>query len=212
MRNTQAAIDLCFEPSEYFLELVASANENQGKKIDHHIEFYVADLLKVFVASVNLYGIDAESGASLKGSPVLYEKLAKAVETEGPSIQVERFRYLGDFALYMSGFFGESLKSKLVGSRYYIDMGRSAYKNAGKLTSVNSLRSLFQDLCDGFTPIVHILSEVSDRTGFSRDKSLLSLYENWMETGNVHDLKSLFDMGLNPISLQSSSKEDPEEN
>ena len=50
----------------------------------------------------------------------------KAMEKAGP----ERFRILkklGDYALYISGYFSDSLQGKAVDVDYYIAMGSNAY-------------------------------------------------------------------------------------
>mgnify|MGYP002137355912 CR=1 FL=1 len=44
-----------------------------------------------------------------------------------------RMRAMGDFSLYIAGFFSDSLKRKLVDVDYYIGMGGAAYENAARL-------------------------------------------------------------------------------
>ena len=53
-------------------------------------------------------------------------RLGRALETGG-SEQRARLRSLGDFSLFMSGFFSDSFRRSLVDVDYYKSMGEYAY-------------------------------------------------------------------------------------
>jgi hypothetical protein len=193
------SLEILTDSTEYFRELVESANKNQGGPVGHELESYVVILLKEYLNASNLFGdSDSEEGRS---NPALFEKLASALEAENPEHRVMKLRKMGDFALYISGFFSESLSNKIVNPSYYIQMGETAYLHAGKFSKPNHKRELFSHLSKKFIPLVNILTEVSDAAGIRASQSLLNLYENWLITGSENAKKEILDEGVIPINL-----------
>ena len=56
--------------------------------------------------------------------------------------QRARLRYLGDFSLFTSGFFSDSLSRRAVDVDYYVSMGEFAYGSLGRRDS-DTLGSVF---------------------------------------------------------------------
>lgn len=100
------------------------------------------------------------------------------------------YRELGDRALYVVGFFPDSLQRSLVGPRYYIDMGASAYYRTHDWFQ-GAFGSTFADLSRQFEDCVVLLDTVR---GTEHDLSLL--VEEWHTTGDTLAKKKLFRAGL----------------
>ena len=106
-------------PAEYFKELVESALARQHLQAGDLTEYYLVNLLCQFVRpdAANRFGVD--------GEPLAF-RLGQALKTGG-SEQRARLRSLGDFSLFMSGFFPDSLNRRTVDVDYYVSMGEYAY-------------------------------------------------------------------------------------
>src|SRR5262245_55320752 len=87
--------------TEYFKELVEGALEHQGVAAHELTSFYVVQLLTGFVRRQNG---DAE--------PLAFQ-LAQVLQTGGAH-QRTSLKQIGDVSLFLSGFFADSLRRKLV--------------------------------------------------------------------------------------------------
>ena len=91
-------------------------------------EAYLVELLVTFSATNNLFDKD---GGRLMGEPLAL-MLAKASEAPAPE-RARQLRRMGDTALYVSGFFSDSLQRQLVDVDYYASMGGRAYDALGDM-------------------------------------------------------------------------------
>lgn len=163
-------------PRAVFAGLVAEALSAASAAVSPMATAYLVDLLG---SRVPAPGDDGEP-------PTLAEAWLAAA-TAGGGVRLARLRDLGDRALFVSGYFGESLHRSLVGGRYYRDMGRNAY--AALATSLGALPEpawpqLFEELADRFRELVAVLAEVSDRVYRDRPERLLALYARYLATGS----------------------------
>src|SRR4051812_11735070 len=106
-------------PVEYFKELVDQALARQHIEAGQLTAYYLVNLLCQYVRP------DARAGTGLEEEPLAIQ-LARALQTGG-SEQRLRLRSLGDFSLFMSGFFSDSLRRRTVDVDYYVSMGEYAY-------------------------------------------------------------------------------------
>jgi hypothetical protein len=123
-------------------------------------------------------------------------KLARAVEAGGFR-QRTTLRQIGDTSLFMSGFFSDSLRRKLVDVDYYVSIGGYAY-NALSRQETDALSPVFAELADKFAGFVDVLSEVSERSACSSNSDLLRLYERWLKTGSSRSGQLLIERGVVP--------------
>jgi len=135
--------------------------------------------------------------------------------------QIREYRTLGDRALYVAGFFPESLARKPVRASYYMDMGRAAYDRLAQLLGGHTtaladtsghkgLDEIFAELAESFRACTEVLHEVqaSMRARSEQPPSevdLLALYEDWLTTGNRRALHTLQKHGLVPTSRGGSA-------
>jgi len=135
------------------------------------------------------------------GEPALGEELLRARLDSGAA-RARRLHAVGDRALFVSGFFGESLRRSLVDLGYYGEVGRAAYASlAAELaarTAGSAWPRLFHELAGRFRDFVDVLAEVSDGAGRHSAVDLLRLYERYLETGSLRDRRRLVALGQVP--------------
>jgi hypothetical protein len=190
---------------DYFRESIDAAIEQQGVKVDPHAAHYVVNLLTLFSRSEELY----EDHGDCYGIKPLALMMADAVDA--PSVTERSFslQRIGDVALFIAGFFADSLAHRLVDLDYYIYMGGSAYGSLSEeirgTTRGRALAGVYRELARKFQIVVDVLNEVRDGARQSSDIDLLRTYEVWLRTGSRRAAQLLKDNGVVPM-LQSGSR------
>jgi hypothetical protein len=171
---------------EYFKQLVDEALAHQRVAAQELTAFYVVQLLAGYLQQRE--GEDSDEPLALK--------LARALEAGGFQ-QRTTLRQIGDTSLFVSGFFSDSLRRKLVDVEYYVSIGGYAY-NALSRQETDALSPVFAELADKFGGFVDVLSEVSERSACSSNSDLLRLYERWLKTGSSRSSQLLIERGVVP--------------
>lgn len=172
---------------EYFKELVDAALARQNIGAGELTAFYVVQLLTGFV--------ERPSGDDGDDVPLAFQ-LARALERAGPQ-QRASLKQIGDVSLFVSGFFSDSLRRKLVDVDYYISIGGSAYSALSRQTE-DTFSPVFAELARKFVGFVDVLSEVSERSSCGSNTDLLRLYERWVRTGSPRSGQLLTERGVVP--------------
>lgn len=176
-------------PAEYFKELVDSALVRQRIQAGDLTAYYLVNLLCQFVRP------DARSTSDLDTEPLAI-RLARALQTGG-SEQRARLRSLGDFSLFTSGFFSDSLRRRTIDVDYYVSMGEYAYGSLSRRDE-DAFAEVFAELARKFVGYMDVLADISERTALTSSADLLRLYEKWLRTGSSRDSKKLIDRGIVP--------------
>lgn len=176
-------------PAEYFKELVDQALARQHVDAGQLTAYYLVNLLCQYVRP------QARAGGGLDEEPLAIQ-LTRALQSGG-SEQRMRLRNVGDFSLFMSGFFAESLRRKTIDVDYYVSMGEYAYGSLSRRDE-DTFAEVFGELARKFVGYMDVLAEVSERTGVASSADLLRLYEKWLRTGSPRDGKKLVDRGIVP--------------
>jgi hypothetical protein len=177
-------------PAEYFKDLIESALARQHLRAGELTSYYLVDLLCRFVRP------DRRTPFNDDTSEPLALRLARALETGGME-QRARLRNLGDFSLFTSGYFSDSLHRRVVDVDYYVSMGEYAYASLGRRDE-DAFGEVFTELARKFVAFVDVLSDVSERTGGASSADVLRLYEKWLRTGSARDGQRLADRGIAP--------------
>ena len=189
--NTHSIIFL--NPAEYFHGAVSGALSSLKIQASDHAQSYLVNLLSHFISVENMYPKDAEG----KRQYTLTEQLAGALEQENPEQRAARLKKMGDFSLYIAGFFTDSLSRKLVDVDYYIGMGGAAYEGVARIEEKRA--KLYLELSNKFPQFVDVLAQVSEESGFhANDQNLLRLYDLWAKTGSERLAKQLAKAGIVP--------------
>ena len=177
-------------PAEYFKDLVESAVSRQHLRTSELTEYYLVDLLCRFMRPdrrIPFYDDTSEP---------LALRLRRALESGGME-QRARLRNLGDFSLFTSGFFSDSLNRQAVDVDYYVSMGEYAYGSLSR-RDTDALGEVFTELARKFVAYMDVLADISERTGTAASTDVLRLYERWLRTGSARDGQRLVDRGLVP--------------
>ena len=177
-------------PAEYFKDLIESAIARQRLRATELTSYYLVDLLCRFVRPDQRIAFHDDSGDPLA------LRLARALESGGME-QRARLRNLGDFSLFTSGYFSDSLRRGPVDVDYYVSMGEYAYASLGRRDE-EAFGEVFSELARKFVAFTDVLSDVSERTGSSSSVDVLRLYEKWLQTGSARDGQRLVDRGIAP--------------
>jgi hypothetical protein len=182
-------------PVEFFREQVEKALSRQHVATSAFTEYYLVNLLAGCVAGDPLPA--PEPGYDETPLALL---LTRALEAD----RIERtrlLRCLGDSALFTSGFFGDSLGGRLVDASYYQALGGQAYLRLSRdETGVVWSGSVFSELARRFGQFVDVLSEVAESSRLVGDRSVLALYERWVQTKSRRAAALLAERGIVPIA------------
>ena len=93
------------------------------------------------------------------------------------------FKRMGDFSLYLSGFFREAIQKKLVHLSYYEAMGQSAYYYVSQ--SYAPQANVFKELSKEFKGLSEILFSIQKQSVFQSQKKY------FLKLSNKESSKSL---------------------
>jgi hypothetical protein len=179
---------------EYFKELVDSALTHQGIVANELTSFYVVHLLAGFL----------QRRADESPDEPLGVRLARALESGGFH-QRASLKQIGDVSLFVSGFFSDSLRRKLVDVDYYASIGGVAY-NALSRDETDTFSPAFAELAEKFIGFVDVLAEVSERSACASNMDLLRLYERWLKTGSRRSGQLLVERGVVPNASLTTTR------
>jgi len=194
--NTNNIIFL--NPNEYFQGAVSGAVASLRVQVSEHAQHYLVQLLERFISMDNFYPTNGEG----KPADTLTQQLAIALDEEKSTERAARLRKLGDFSLYVAGFFSDSLNRKLIDVDYYIGMGGAAYENAARLEAKKMRAEVLLELSHKFPKLVEVLGTISEESGFNPDnhKDLLRVYDMWVKTGEKKFESRLVKAGIAPVT------------
>ena len=184
---------------DYFRTSVEGVIAEHGVDVKPDATYYVVNLLTLYSRSEELYDDDGE----VFGLKPLALMLADASDAPSPEQRNSALQRIGDVALFISGFFADSLATHAVDLDYYIHMGGSAY---GSLS--DEVRGTFRgrafaetygELAAKFQVLVDVLNEVRDRERQESDIDLLRTYQVWRKTGSKRAEGLLRQRGVVPI-------------
>jgi len=184
---------------DYFRESIDAAIDNQGVLVNPHTAHYVVNLLTIFARSEELYE-DHGEGYGLRPLALMMADAVDADSSEQRTLSLQR---IGDVALFIAGFFADSLAEKPVDVDYYIHMGGNAYGSLSDEVRGTSrgraLGDVYKELARKFQLLVDVLNEVRDSARRSSDIDLLRTYEVWRRTGSGRAASLLKQNGVIPM-------------
>lgn len=191
------------EPKTYFSEAFKEALSTQSLSLNPMAENYIVDLLEHYIVADHLF--DSEGDGTLA---TLFLK-ANGIETNERQ-RYEMLKKLGDSALYVSGFFGDSLQKKMVDVGYYINMGVTAYHSLSNSVNDQTFSNLYDEIANQFNGVVDALTLMSQKCMISQgDDNVLRLMDLYRETGSKTAKRSLANIGIfaNPELLKKCNNQ-----
>jgi hypothetical protein len=185
---------------DFFRQQVDSANASTGTGVSDEGVYYLANLL-------------TERGhMPAANRPDTLVELHLQAATGDRSQALQRWRELGDQALYTVGFFRGSIERKRLDPEYYVEMGASAYHRLSRMLEGprgaqvgggRGMDDIFGELAACFEACGEVLREVKQQvraeTSDTSDAAVLALYEEWLTTGSRHAAARLRALGVVPM-------------
>jgi hypothetical protein len=165
---------------QYFRDELQSALGRRRVAVKAETEAYLVNLLVEFLSADQLFLREADG--TVQREPLAF-MLKKAVEAPAGERQ-RHLKRMGDTALYVSGFFSDSLQRSLVDVDYYAAMGGRAYDALSGLSPRPPAAPVFGELAAKFQRVVDIFSDLSERAAITSNTGLLRLYERYVRTGS----------------------------
>ncbi len=143
-------------------------------------EFYLVNLLSDFAATDKLFPEQEDGRKADEPLAMLYPRAQAQPREE----RIRTLRRLGDVSLYTAGFFSDSLRERVVGPDYYIQMGGTAYGQVASLSASGGFAFVYHELGTKFRALVEVLEEIAARGLVANGPSgALKVYESWVRTG-----------------------------
>lgn len=168
----------------FFTETIDQAIEKRRISAPPLARQYLVSLLNEHLHSQNV---------NFEGT--LAEMLLRASQAE-KSARRELLKRLGDTSLYISGFFGDSLKRKVVDIDYYANMGGMAYSQLAADYSQEKEALVFEDFSRRFLEYVELLTYISQSAFIQSNQDILRLYERYVRTGSELAKDQLIEKGI----------------
>jgi hypothetical protein len=185
---------------DYFRTSIDDVIARQGVELDPHATCYVVNLMTLFSRSEEFYEDDGET----YGLKPLALMLADAADAPSAEKRNQSLQRIGDVALFIAGFFIESLARKAVDVDYYVHMGGNAY---GSLSDEirgsvrgDAFAPVYRELAVKFQVLVDVLNEVKDGARAESDVDIVRNYELWRKTGSRRAEQLLREQGVIPIT------------
>ncbi len=163
----------------FFHEILGEALGKSGMSVSSGAEYYLVGLLGEFA----------------KGRISDEPMGMRLASTADPAARVQALKEIGDTALYVSGFFAESMNRQLVDVDYYIGMGGAAYRELGQRMSGSAAADVYAELSARFPAFVDVLARIRGQVSFAGD-DVVSLYQEWVRTRSDWIEDRLSDMGV----------------
>jgi hypothetical protein len=180
---------------EFFRLLVGETVRRQRVSIEEVTEFYVVNLLSEYAEAEKLFTAEVDGKRQAEPLALLYHRALQQDRDE----RLRTLRRLGDVSLYTAGFFHQSLRDRVVGADYYVQMGRTAYAAVADLASASAYAAVYQELHQKFGALVEVLEEIAARgLAASGPAGQVQVFESWARSGNGRMESVLVDVGLLP--------------
>lgn len=180
-------------PVEFFREQLERAMDHQRVSTSAFTEYYLVSLLARAVGRSLV--VAATHDADETPLALLYVEAVRASRAE----RARLLQSLGDQALFLSGFFADSLARRLVDLDYCRSLGGFAYARLSRETTP-STSPLFEELAARFVEFSDLLQEVSETTRLTNVQSVVRLYERWLQTGSRRAASLLQAQGIAPMA------------
>jgi hypothetical protein len=176
---------------EWFREMVGDALSRRRLEIQEVTEFYLVNLLTSFVEREKLFVEDADGNVHAEPLALI---LLRALDADRRA-RTASLRRLGDTALFVSGFFGDSLSRSLVDVDYYIAMGERAYSALADSERRPGLDDLYGELSNRFGAFVDLFAEIAELSQLRSNRGLVRLYERFLLTRDARTAQLLQERG-----------------
>jgi hypothetical protein len=183
---------------EFFRLLLGEVTTRQHLSLQEITEFYVVNLLAEFAEVGKVFDKEVEGRKDTEPLAILYHQALQQDREQ----KIRTLRRLGDISLYTSGFFGDSLKDRVVGADYYMAMGAKAYGAVAELSASSNFAGVYRELEQKFRALTDVLEEIAARglcaTG---PEGAMRVFESYQRSPSGHLERVLIEAGIVPSKL-----------
>ena len=159
----------------FFFDELKLLNDKSFRPLPNELIYYSSLVMDHFGESQNYFEF-SEEGVKNK---VLGIKMMEAAHLS-TGAQKRRYREVGDTALFLCGYFSESVSRKIIDVGYYHSLGVSAYKKLNILVpEVYDVENFFKQFSHSFQSVTELMGIVSQKCqGDFADESILIISSN----------------------------------
>jgi len=196
--------EIILDSKMYFSELIGKACDERNIQAKPQVQDYLVDLLNNFVRSENLYAEQKPNGK--KANIYLAELYLTAVNAD-QKLKMNLLKRLGDVSLYISGFFADSFKRKIIDVDYYIEMGETAYLTLSESTATDIQSKVYKEISENFIDLVDVLTLISQECSIQESSDILRLHDKYLLTNSELAKDQLIELGILDLSKKNIKKQ-----
>lgn len=203
MGNNKTTDSVIISTGDFFQEAVESAFVERRFSTFPSARSYLVRLLEYYVPAGNLFDEVDENGRRTKST--LAETFLRAMNAE-PHLRSEMLKKMADRALYITGFFSDSLQRKVIDVDYYAEMGVSAYGFLADSSREDLSAKVYREYSEKFVAFSEILATISSQARIQDEANIMRLYETYAKTGSDFARERLLERGLIAVPLSDLKK------
>lgn len=167
----ESSVSLESSLQSFFYSQLMEFNKKSSYPLPNEAIYYSSLVMDKFGSSGELF----ETSEGKVREKVLGVKLLESSNLSAKE-RTRQLKDIGDTALIVCGFFSDSLKKKIVDTKYYQEVGQIAYRQLNSVVpTAYDVPSFFDGLSFNFDKITNVMSLVSEKT-FNRDWDSESVY------------------------------------
>lgn len=201
IKNTSESVIIT--TGDFFHEAVESAFVERRFSTFPSARSYLVRLLEYYVPAVNLFDEVDENGRRTKST--LAETFLRAMNSD-PHLRSDMLKKMADRALYITGFFSDSLQRKVIDVDYYAEMGVSAYGFLADSSREDLSAKVYREYSEKFVAFSEILATISSQARIQDEANIMRLYETYAKTGSDFARERLLERGLIAVPLADLKK------
>ena len=147
-----------------------------------NLKNYLIELLSFYMRSEQLFG--KKTGAGKYHEKSLLELYQKSQKIQNFREKIYLYKTMGDFCLYLSGFFREFIMKKIVTLSYYEDLGRQAYYVVSQ--SHKKQPNVFKDLSKEFKILSKVLFSFQKQSDSHNQSRRLLSFIRTADPSKIH--------------------------
>lgn len=155
----------------YFFDGLNELNNRSVCPVPQEVIYYSSDVLNKFTLSQDFF--DVNDGKVRQ--KILGIKMLEALQLPRDE-QKKIYKEVADTALFVCGYFSESVNRKILDTSYYSKLGRTAY---GHLNSVVphylDIPCFYSMLATSFGPLTGLISKLASQDRFENENYILNL-------------------------------------
>lgn len=186
---------------DLFLPLINSAGNELSFTLNLASETYLLSLLEASVLTKSVFTHNQATG--VYEEPMISERFLLALQEENKRQKCAQLKKLGDSILFKTGFFAGSLKRKLSGLNFHIQMGASIYSSLYS----DSKNPVYEDLSNRFSGYVDLISKVGQKINLKAEDDVLMLFDRYIEGGSKDAASKLVELGCLTNEVKKASNQ-----